>query len=391
MTRRTKKNRIAISILSLFLIFFVGIAYGKDPIVIGHVTDLTGTSAMEGPFFSAAIELAVEEYGGEIAGREIKVIHEDGGSNPTLSVDKARKLVEKDKASVIIGPINAGAASPIAGYLKRSGVPHIVMELPPPLFEKNGHVFAHQGTQRASGYIVGKYVAEDLGFKTATVIHDDVIFAEEFLNGAIMAFEEAGGTVVQRQRTPMNTMDYGPYLSGMKKADVCLFWFIPPHSMNFIKSYKEYGFEMPLMLAGLNIITNHFFEALGKDTIGITALSYNDPSIDTPEVKAWVKKWQEKFSGNKEISHPSMGMTCAWYVQAKLALEAIKATDGDTSPEALKKALYNMKLDTPWGPVSFRDNGIGIGNAYILQVAEIDGKIGFKQLKKYENVVRTVE
>ena len=50
-----------------------------------------------------------------------------------------------------------------------------------------------------------------------------------------------------------------------------------------------------------------------------------------------------------------------------------------------------MKLDTPWGPVSFKDNGIGIGNASILQVAEIDGKIGFKQVKKYENIVRTVE
>jgi hypothetical protein len=34
-------------------------------------------------------------------------------------------------------------------------------------------------------------------------------------------------------------------------------------------------------------------------------------------------------------------------------VEAVKRTSGDTSPEALKKALAGLSLETPMGPLSF--------------------------------------
>lgn len=387
---RSTQSITVFMMLALLFCFSAGPVAAAETIVIGHVTDTTGTSASEAPFFEAAITLALEEYNGMVAGKKIKVIHEDSGSNPTIAVDKARKLVEKDKAAIIIGPINAGAASPVSGYLGRSGIPHICMELPPPLFKKGGHTFAPQGIQPASGYIMGKFAAETLGHKTATVIHDDVIFAEGFLNGAIKAFEAAGGKIVQRQRTPMNTMDYGSYLSGMKKADAVFFWFIPPHSLRFIKSYHEYGFKMPLVLTGLNIMTDHLLHTLKDDAVGIYTVTYADAAVENPKVKEWVARWEKRFAGQKIISSPGMSMTCAWYIQTKFALEAIKATGGDTSPKALKKALYDMTLDTPWGPVSFADNGMGKGKSYILKVVKTGNKIHLKQQQENESRVRTL-
>ena len=363
-------------------------AQQNEPIVIGEVTDFTGPSSATTPLMNAAMDLAIAEYDGTINGRPIKVIREDGGTDPVLSVDKAKKLVERDKASIMIGPIAAVAAIPVNFYLQRSGLPHICMEMPIGVHKKGGNLFSAGGTQRFGGYIMGKYASEVLGHKTATVIHDDVIFAEEFLQGAMDGFVSGGGTIIQRQRTPMNAMEYGPYLSTMKKADVCLFWFVPPHAMRFVTQYREYGLKMPLMVSGISILGKPLINQLADKALGIYAMSAFEPDADLPAVKQWLTRWKARYGNQKALSEPGFAEVCSWYVQAKLALEALKATEGNTSPAKLKKAIHKIKLQTPWGELSFNESGLSIGNVFITQVVSEDGGYKYKTVKTYKQVLK---
>ena len=44
----------------------------------------------------------------------------------------------------------------------------------------------------------------------------------------------------------MSTVDYAPYLTAMKQADCCIFWFIPFHAVQFINQSTSSGASLYL-------------------------------------------------------------------------------------------------------------------------------------------------
>jgi len=365
-------------------------AKGK-PVVIGNLGCFTGTSATPNPWMLNAAELACNEFGWKVAGREIKLVSEDSASDPTVAADKARKLLEADKADAFIGPLPAAAAVPVAALLKPVGIPHIsIMEFMPHLLATGDHVFAHTGTHRGTGFFVGTYAHDVLGYKTATVIHDDIIFAEEFTQGAMDGFVSRGGKIIQRQRTPMITMDYAPYLTAMKQADCVMFWFVTIHAVQFINQYSQYGFKMPLVQGGCTTLGVQNLVELGDKVLNLVSCSSYDAYVKGEEVKKWVDRWV-KLHGHKaekEGRYPYYTEGTSMYVATSILLQAIESTKGDTTPAALREALKKGKFKTPWGPVSFSDKRVGIGNAYIMKVIKEGNTYTRTDAYKYENVVR---
>ncbi len=90
----------------------------SKPVVIGNLGVFTGTDADTNPWLLRGAELAISEFGGKVAGREIKLVSEDSASDPTVAADKTKKLLEVDKADAVIGPLPAVAAFPVADILK---------------------------------------------------------------------------------------------------------------------------------------------------------------------------------------------------------------------------------------------------------------------------------
>jgi ABC-type branched-subunit amino acid transport system substrate-binding protein len=59
------------------------------------------------------------------ASRKIVLLPSDESDNPATAVAKARKLVEGDRVSVVIGPMLAHSSAAVAPYLARAGVAHL--------------------------------------------------------------------------------------------------------------------------------------------------------------------------------------------------------------------------------------------------------------------------
>lgn len=361
------------------------------PVVIGNLGCFTGTSADTNPWMLRGAELACDEFGWKVADREIKLVSEDSASDPTVAADKAKKLLEVDKADVFIGPLPAVAAFPVAALLKPSGIPlSSIMEFPSELLKIGDHVFAHTGTQRGSGYFVGIHAYDVMGYRTATVIHDDIVFAEEFTQGAMDGFVSRGGKIIQRQRTSMATMDWGPYLTAMKQADCVMFWFVPFHAVQFINQYSQYGFKMPLVQGGCTTLGVQNLIDLGEKALNLISCSSYDAYIKGADVKNWVDRWV-KLHGNKadkDGRYPYYTEGCSMYSAVTILLQAIQSTKGDTTPAVLRKALAKGTFKTPWGPVSFADRRMGIGNAYIMKVVKEGGTYTRTDVYTYENAVR---
>ena len=324
-----------------------------------------------------AAQLAVDEFGGKVAGREIKVVSEDSASDPTTAVRQGQEAPDRRQGGCLHRAAPGSSAFPVAALLKSSGIPHSsVMEFPSQLLATGDHTFAHTGTQRGTGYFVGAYAYEVLGYRTATVIHDDIVFAEEFMQGAMDGFVSKGGKIIQRQRTPMNTMDYAPYLTSMKQADCCLFWFVTIHTVQFVNQYGQYGLKMPLVQGGCTTLGVNNLQELGDKALNIVSASSYDAYIKGPEVKAWVDRWT-KLHGNKaekDGRFPEFTEGTSMYAATSIILQAIESTKGDTKPAVLRDALKKGKFKTPWGPLSFSEGRVGTGTAYIMKVVKDGNK-----------------
>jgi branched-chain amino acid transport system substrate-binding protein len=395
------KKKGALSILGIVLVLTItllawtpGVSFSQTshkPVVIGNLGVFTGRDADTNPWMLRGAELAISEFGGKVAGRQIKLVSEDSASDPTVAADKTKKLLEVDKADAFIGPLPAAAAFPVATLLKPMGIPLMsIMDFPSSLIAIGNHVFAHSGTQRGTGYFVGTYAYDVMGYRTATVIHDDIIFAEEYTQGAMDGFVSRGGKIIQRQRTPMNTVDYAPYLTSIKKADCVIFWFIPFHAVQFINQFHQYGFKMPMVQGGVNVLGLQNLKELKDKALNIISCNPYDAYIRGPEVKKWVDRWVKLNRNRAENDgrYPYYSEGAAMYAGTSILLQAIDLAKGDTTPAVLRKALHTGKFKTQWGQVSFNNGQVGIGNTYILKVVKEGNQYGRTDVYKYENVLR---
>src|SRR5260370_23523769 len=65
----------------------------------------------------------------------------------------------------------------------------------------------------------GKWVYDNLRYKRIAMIGYDFAFGWEVAAGFQRTFEEAGGQVVQKPWSPLNTADYAPYLTGLRRDE----------------------------------------------------------------------------------------------------------------------------------------------------------------------------
>jgi branched-chain amino acid transport system substrate-binding protein len=367
MKRRTVVSSMAV-VLVTFL--FVGSAQAagptkNSPVKIGFITMKTGFVSGYGPLEEAAAKFALDEVNWQVEGRKIELIMEDGASNVNTCVDKARKLVELDKVDVIIGPLLTDASIAVAAYLKESRTPNI--DMMEGTFDavraSAGNFFAVGGTIKGGAFPLGVYSFDKLGCKTATLLEADMAVGWDLDEGFSKAFESKGGKVIQRQKIPMGTKDYYPYLVALKKADCVGFFFTALDVGPFVKQYRNYyGREMELLSTHWSALTVPVMQDIADAGRGIIGNAPWALTIDTPENKAFVDLF------TKKMGYPPDGTIETNYMAIRLFLEAVRLTKGDASHEAINDALHRVHKVFQRGPVSVSPEGFGIQNSYIVKV-----------------------
>src|SRR4030043_1587566 len=380
-----KMKRVSIIICLFFLVvsslmftFYPQLSEPAEPVKIGAILDITGPVAFMGQMLKNGIELRLEEAGWKVVGRPVKLISEGGASDLNLTNSLARKLVEKDKVNIMICPLDHDFMIALEPYLVENKVPEIyISQAAPEIEAKNEWFFAPPGVVAQCGYYTGQY-AYELGYKTATVLGADFITGYQWVGAFTQGFEGKGGKVIAHAGwAPIGTVDYGPYLASMKKADVCAAWTVP--SKFLVKQYREFGLwkKMPLMLIYTNEVPEADLVELGEAGIGLVGASLYTPRIDTPANHKFVAAFQKKYGRDP----------CEWdgigYDAASGAVAALEATGGDTAPEKLRKAIHNVKLDLPTGPFSFSPSRYGMRSINMLKAEMMKGKPGWKIIKKY--------
>ena len=353
----------------------------KPSIKIGAILHLTGENAILGPACKNALEYRLEQAGGQAAGRKIELMVEDDGTDPVKSVDKARKLVESDKVDVILGPVHGACAPAVANYLTASKTPHLIfMPKSIGILKPGGNEFLPFGTLAGTGYPLGLYAYDKLGYRTATVAVEDFVSGLEFVGGMTKAFQKRGGTIIQTQPIKPGTMDFSPNLAAMKDADACFFWFTPVLAQRFVAQYYAAGLKMPLVIPNATVLFPKSLGEIGTKSIGMIGSASYTSLIDTPMNKSYVEAFAKKYG------MPPMAEGVSADVCLTMYLEAVKATGGDTSFTKISDALHKVKADTPAGTYSFTAEGLGIGDLYIINVTQLPDRLDWSVVDKYSQM-----
>jgi branched-chain amino acid transport system substrate-binding protein len=392
------KIRPAIMLVALVLALsgFVLVGCGSEenegltgePFKVAYNEDFTGVMSVDAALADHGIQTALEQLDHELLGRPIEYLKTDNGGDPVVAVDKARQLVGSDGIAVHFGPIFAPSAAAVTHYLSTvGGIPEIAMLgwSSENLKTANKLSFIPMGILSCSGYYFGKYVAEELGCKTVSAIYFEDTAAYEIQAGFQKGFEEAGGEISACEYVPMDTMDFSAYLTTLPKADATLYWVFGPGLNPFIQQYHDYGIDAPLISPMCLNLTEAQMAELGDIALGQYGIDYYSPELDNDVNKQFVEDYRAQWDGE----YPQAQSAAGW-IAVNLFVEAVKKTDGDTSPEALKKALAGISLDTPMGPLSFVEYGdawVGKGNLSLLQTQMVGDRMAWVPIETYEDIV----
>lgn len=359
-----------------------------EPFKIAYNEGFTGPMSVDAALADHGIQTALKQLGSEVLGHPIEYLKAENNLDPVQAVDKARQLVQSDKINAHFGPIFAPAAAAVTHYLAAAGgIPEIGILgwATDNLKTANKLSFVPQGLLSCSAYYFGKYASEELGYKTVSAIYYEDTAAYEIQAGFQKGFEEAGGKILACEFIPVDTMDFSPYLTTLPKADCVLYWVFGPGAAPFIQQYHDYGIGVPLITPTPCNLTESQMADLGDIALDIWGIEYYTPELDNDINKKFVEDYRAQWGGE----YPQTQSSAGW-IAVNLFVEAVKKTNGDASPEALKSALATISLDTPAGPYSFveyQDAWVGKGNLYVMKTQMVGDRMTWVPVKTYEQVV----
>jgi len=360
-------------------------ALAADPVKIGLILQLTGPFASTGKQTGAGVRLYMQKNGDTVAGRKIElIVKDDTGLAPETTKRIAQDLVVQEKIAILAGfgltPL-ALATAPVATEAK---VPMVVMCAGTSIIPQRSPFIVRTGfTLPQNTAPIADWAAKNKIKKVVTLVADYApgLEAEKVF---LKRFGDAGGTIPESIRTPLQNPDFAPFLQRAKDAKPdALFVFVPSgQGTAVLKQFAERGLkEAGISLIGPgDVLDDDILEAIGPPALGMITSFHYSAAHPSPENKAYVDAFMKANNGMR----PNF-MSVGGYDGMHLIYEALRKTGGATDGEKVVEAMKGMAWTSPRGPMSIdaatRDV---VQNVYIRKCELVDGKLFNVEFDKVE-------
>ncbi|MFM7491163.1 MAG: ABC transporter substrate-binding protein [Actinomycetota bacterium] len=361
-------------------------------IKIGYINATIGPFAGPAPEITKGFNLALAEIKGTVNGKKIVVIEEASDATPQLALEKAKKLVEKDKVDIVFGPLSGDEGVAIANYSKK--VPKVTFinttssASEATLVAKSPNFFRFHGDAAQWSGGVGEIAYKDLGYRKVAIIADDYSFPYANAGGFATGFCKAGGQIVAAQWPALGTKDYSSQIAALPKdIDAVYAGLGGADAVQFLKQAAQFGLKKPL-IGGAILVDGSVLNS--KTDLGDAALN-TIAGGPVPDSSYTSPLWDKFVKDLASVGTTPNIFNVLGYNSAKSMLAGLVAVKGDLSnnQSAYRKVLSTLKWDTPTGPLSMDKNRNAIVSNFIYQVVS-DGKGGFKTkaLKRQDRVAQ---
>ncbi|TAL82821.1 MAG: ABC transporter substrate-binding protein [Candidimonas sp.] len=333
-------------------------ATGEQPVKFGVDNPLTGTYAITGKNELSGMELAVEEINakGGILGRPAKLIVEDSTSGDAgVAVQKAHKLIDRDKVDFLIGNVNSGLTEAISQVAYAKGVF---------MMDPGGHADPITGTEChwnvfqtcPSTTLLVNAIAPNLiknfGKKFYFLV-PDYAFGLGLLEAYKANLKKFNATNLGADLIPLGTTDYSSYLikAQAAKPDVIVILQNGQDQTNVLKQAVQFGLDKRFHIAGANIELETLEALSPASRIGTWVIEWywNQPGV--PHVKEFVEAIKKK-TGRVPTARTWFGHTAIW--ACALAANKAKSLEGVKVARALNGMTLPPEVALQPHPATYR-------------------------------------
>jgi branched-chain amino acid transport system substrate-binding protein len=324
---------------------FVISARAAEVVKIGLDDPFTGTYAELGKNEQIGCEFAITQINkkGGILGRKVELISEDSTSADTgVAVQKAHKLIDRDKVNFLIGNVNSAMAIALGEVTNQAGILHVV---------SGGHtdsvtgtdchwnVFRVCNTTRMETNSVSATLFKKYG-KKFYFITPDYAFGHTLQQGFEAALKEVHGTEVGASLTPLGTTDYSSYLikAEAAKPDVIIFLTAGQDAVNSLKQAVQFGLNKKFAIAGAQQELEVLEGLPPEARIGTWVFEWYWKQPGVPYVKEFVADIRKVNGGKVPTARHWFGYASTW--TCALAANHTKSLNA----EKMAKFLQNFKL-----------------------------------------------
>jgi branched-chain amino acid transport system substrate-binding protein len=365
-------------------------AQAADAIKVGVLLPLSGNFASNAQQALTGIKMYFDEVGNTVAGHPIELVVEDTQGKPDVAVTKARKLVERDGAQVLSGLILSSEALAVNDYSRQAKVPLVMsgdagadeLTMPGPLL--NPYLIRTSQNGRSVSAPAADWVYKK-GWRKVVTVGSDYAGGVDTIFAFAQAFCKLGGQVVQSQWPPIDSADFGPYLTNVDRSADALIVFEPgADGLRFGKQFSEFGLKgkMPVMDIYGTVVYEPNQAQLGDAVLGMYSSLFYTPMLKTPENERFVAEFRKRMKGSAPSNEGPNG-----YVGAHAIADAITAVNGDLSDTTkFMAALRAIKFNSPKGDISLDKYGMVIQSMYIRETQKVDGQLGNVPIATYQHV-----
>ncbi|QFR33452.1 urea ABC transporter substrate-binding protein [Ancylobacter sp. TS-1] len=358
LTRRTLgKAMAALAMATALATPLARPAFAEDTIKIGVLHSLSGTMAISETILKDLILWQVQELNakGGLLGKKVEAVVVDPASNWPLFAEKARELVARDKVVAVFGCWTS---------VSRKSVLPVFEELNGLLFypleyegeEQSKNIFYGSSVPDNKAIPAVKYLMskEGGGIKRFVLEGTDYVYPRTS-NKIIRAYLESVGVApedIRENYTPFGFSDWQTEVAAIKKFGGAG---KPTAVISTVNGDANVPFYKELAAQGVKATDIPVIafsvgeeELKGLDTsqlVGHLAGWSYFQSIDTPENKAFIEKWQAYMKNPKQVTNDPVESA---YILFNLWAAAVKKA-GTTDPEAVSRAIIGLSIVSPGG------------------------------------------
>jgi branched-chain amino acid transport system substrate-binding protein len=337
------------------------------PIRIGTLTPLTGAGGPYGPVMVKAVKAVIDEVNaaGGVLGRKVELISEDDQTNPEAGVRAARKLIDVDKVSAILGTWASSVTTAVAPlcwesktFLATVSGADSITQLP-----HQGYLIRTQPNTTLQGRKFGEFCIAEKA-KRVFFLSPQTPFAKSQFDNITEAVKKAGGetgSLIYDDKKPAYRSEIDEVLRF--KPDAIIFGGYTPDTAVMLKDAYRAGYG-GLKVAFGYAVNQKLVESVPAEVVDKTFTIAPSPAEGS---KAYARL--VKMIG---VASPDP-YTTQVYDQINLILMAI-AIAGDTSGTAIKDAV--RKISQAQGGAKI-DNALdGLKAIAAKQPVDYDGASG---------------
>ena len=337
-------------------------AADTSPIKVGILHSLSGTMAISETSLKDVALMAIEEINekGGVLGRKIESVVVDPASNWPLFAEKARELIQKDKVAVVFGCWTS---------VSRKSVLPVFEELNGLLFypvqyegeESSYNVFYTGAAPNQQAIPALEYLMGEQGgsAKRFVLLGTDYVYprtTNKILRYFLTAKKVAEADIMETY-TPFGHNDYQTIVADIKKfatgkRTAVISTINGDSNVPFYKELANQGLKAEdIPVVAFSVGEEELRGIDTKPLVGHLAAWNYFMSIDTPENKAFIAKWNAYVKkhnlpgGDKRVTNDPMEAT---YIGIKMWAQAVDQA-GTTDINAVRQAIGYQKVKAPSG------------------------------------------